>query len=546
MKKCYVFISLFLFLLSSCNTDLKKARRYYSQAQAVFATDQDSALILIDSILSINVFLADDIRMNMALMQAEAIFTHPDGERREPSNRIKAKKIYTMPELECAADYFADKRDYHKASLAALYSGYLARETHIDDTAIVSFKNAMKYAEIAGDSLTIIRAMYNVAHVLMDKMLFDDALQVLDKVYKSSLNDCCDKARTLNMMAVANIMLNNYAKAEECLKMGMLYVEKADDAQLRWNLMNNYSVFYRKKGNYRQAIQCLRQIENDTDSTKMINLYVNMGKVFIICHENDSAAECFDKVQTLLRNDNIKPATKLSAYGALANFATLQNDYKLALKYREKHGSMQYQIMDSLRKDNIYRIQRQYDYETMQNIKNRQIITNYRVETTMTVVIIIILVVVIVLYHRIIQKNKRENEIAATLVRVMNDNKDLLQDKTENISEKLRSMQRLEILMKDQKDRYLLSNLEKEMFGNKNHWEVMTELLNALYPGIYDLLKAKYPDMSELERRVYMLYNFKLSRIDEALLLDVSVSVLDKARGRVKKMIDLENLFDKI
>ena len=182
----------------------------------------------------------------------------------------------------------------------------------------------------------------------------------------------------------------------------------------------------------------------------------------------------------------------------------------------------------------------------MQNIKNRQIITNYRIEMTMTVVIIIILVVVIVLYHRIIQKNKRENEIAATLVRVMNDNKDLLQDKTENISEKLRSMQRLEILMKDQKDRYLLSNLEKEMFGNKNHWEVMTELLNALYPGVYDLLKAKYPDMSELELRVYMLYNFKLSRIDEAMLLDVSVSVLDKARGRVKKMIDLENLFDKI
>ena len=72
----------------------------------------------------------------------------------------------------------------------------------------------------------------------------------------------------------------------------------------------------------------------------------------------------------------------------------------------------------------------------------------------------------------------------------------------------------------------------------------MTDLFNTIYPGLYDSLKEKYPDMSELERRVYMLNDFKLSRLDEALLLDVSTSVLDKARGKVKKLQEQENLFD--
>ena len=70
----------------------------------------------------------------------------------------------------------------------------------------------------------------------------------------------------------------------------------------------------------------------------------------------------------------------------------------------------------------------------------------------------------------------------------------------------------------------------------------MTDLFNTIYPGCYDSLKEKYPDMSELERRVYLLNDFKLSRMDEALLLDVSTSVLDKARGKVKKLIEKDSV----
>lgn len=544
MKKYVIIFLALLFAFTSCDTDLRRAKRYYHQAQEVAESDPDSALILIDSVLNIRVFLDDDIRMNMSLMQAEALFTHPDGERRELSHRIKAKKIYTMPELEHSADYFAGKDDYCKASYGALYSGYVLRELR-DDAAIVCFKDAAKYAEFTGDSLTYARANYNVARLLYQKFLDDEAWPAIitaDAYFGTKYDE---RALAKNLMSLSYFDQQDFIGAEKCLEQGLVYANESNSNYAWRKIMNNYSVCYREQGKFDEAIDCLRQIKTE-DSTQLVMHYLNFGKIFTKYSQYDSAEFYYNKVLPYLSCNNARIETKVSSYDAMSNFAELQNDYQLALKYRKIHGWFKYQIQDSLRKDNLYHIQRQYDYETLQNDMNRRIILNYRIEIMLAVVIIIVLAVALVLYYRIIQNNKKEAEVKATLLKVMKDNESLIQDKSDNLAEKLRSMQRLEILTKDQKDKYLLANLEKEMFGDKNHWEVMTDLFNAVYPGLYDTLKEKYPDMSEIECRVYMLSNFDLTRLDEALLLDVSTSVLDKARGKVKKLQEQENLFDSV
>ena len=542
MKKHLVIFLALLFALSSCDSDLRRAKRYYQQAKEVAASDPDSALILIDSVLNIMVFLDDDIRMNMSLMQAEALFTHPDGERRELSQRIKAKKIYTMPELERSAEYFAEKGDYLRASYGALYSGYVLRELRDDDAAMVCFKDAAKYAEITGDSLTYARAQYNVAKLLYKKYIEDQAIELLLKTEKAFGNNYAERALALNLMAVSNIVLDRFDDAEKCLKHSITYATISKSTKAYRKSMNNYSVLHREKGETEEAIDCLRRIDDETDTAKIIMHYLNYGKTFVKGLQYDSAAYYYNEVKNLLPSAKIKDETIVSAYGAFSAFEELRKDYASALLYRKMHENLQFEIQDKLRKDNLYHINQKYDYETLQNTMNRQIISNYRIEMMMAVVIIIVLAVALFLYYRIIQKNKKEAEIKATLLKVMKDNEDLIRDKSENLSDKLRSMQRLEILTKDQKDKFLLANLENEMFGDKNHWEVMTDLFNTIYPGLYDSLKEKYPDMSELERRVYLLNDFKLSRIDEALLLDVSTSVLDKARGRVKKIIEQDSV----
>ena len=542
MKKQTAIVVAFLFVLSSCNTDLRRAKRYYRQAQEVAATDPDSALILIDSVLNILVFLDDDIRMNMSLMQAEALYEHPDGERRELSRRIKANKIYTMPELERSAGYFAEKGDYLKASYAALYSGYVLHELRDDDEAMLFFKDATKYAELSGDSLAFVRAQYNVARLLYAKYASEKAfplLNVPDDFWKNNYAEC---AIAKNLLAAVCLDLNDYEQSETFFNQSLALAKKGKSDNIWRKTMNNYAVYYRLLGNYEQSIKCLQQVKNESDSVNLIVNYLNLGKVYSLKKEEDSASYYYDKMKKLLPLADVKVETVVSVYSALSKFAESQNDCQLALDYYKEYSALQNKVQDTLRKDNIYRIQQQYDYETLQNNMNRRIISNYRIEMMMAVLIIVVLVVALVMYYRIIQKNKKEAEMKAALLRVMKDNENLIKDKSDSLSEKLRSMQRLEILTKDQKDKYLLGNLEKEMFGDKNHWEVMTDLFNTIHPCLYDTLKEKYPDMSELERRVYMLSDFKLSRIDEALLLDVSTSVLDKARGKVKKLIEQDDV----
>lgn len=543
MKRILVILCVLFLGFASCDSDLRRAKHYFHQAQEVAESDPDSALILIDSVLNIRVFLNDDMRMNMSLMQAEAVFTHPDGERRELSKHIKANKVYTMPELELSAEYFAEKGDYLKASYGALYSGYVLHELR-DDAAMICFKDAAKYAEITGDSLTYARAQKNVARLLYESYMIDQAIDVLMKTENYFGNNYAERVNVLNSMAVLNILLKRFVVAEKCLEQGLTYLNLKASPNMYWKVVNNFSVCCREQGKIDDAIGYLRNLDDESDTTKILIHYLNYGKTFVKGLQYDSAAYYFNEVKKLLPSATIKDETIVSAYGAFSAFEELRKDYASALLYRKMHENLQFEIQEKLRKDNLYHINQKYDYETLQNTMNRRIISNYRIEMMMAVVIISVLAVALALYYRIIQKNKKEAEMKATLLRVMKDNENLIQDKSDNLAEKLRSMQRLEILSKDHKDKYLLANLENEMFGDKNHWEVMTDLFNTIYPGLYDSLKEKYPDMSELERRVYMLNDFKLSRLDEALLLDVSTSVLDKARGKVKKLQEQENLFD--
>lgn len=537
-----IFLAL-LFAFTSCDSDLRRAKRYYRQAQEVAESDPDSALILIDSVLNIRVFLDDDIRMNMSLMQSKAIFTHPDGERRELSSRIKAKKIYTMPELERAADYYAAKEEYHKASYAALYSGYVLRELRADDESMVFFKEAVKYAELIGDSLAFARASYNVAKLLYQKFLNEEALPVIKSADAYFGTQYDERALALNLIGCIKVNSLSFDEAENCFKQSIVYSQLSNSQIAYKKAMGNLSVCYREQGRYDDAINCVRQIKAGTDTIRLFLNNMNFGKLYTCRKQYDSAAYYFNKVIDLLPVAKLKDDNVASAYNGLSKFEEARGNYKSALSYKQKQLVLHDKIHTQLREDNLYHINKKYDYEALQNDMNRRIISNYRIEIAMASVIIVVLAVAFALYYRIVQKNKKEAEIKATLMRVLNDNEALIRDKSETISEKLRSMQRLEILTKDQKDKYLLSNLEKEMFGDKNHWEVMTDLFNTIYPGLYDTLKEKHPDLSELERRVYMLSNFNLSRLDEALLLDVSTSVLDKARGKVKKLQEQENLF---
>ena len=157
------------------------------------------------------------------------------------------------------------------------------------------------------------------------------------------------------------------------------------------------------------------------------------------------------------------------------------------------------------------------------------------------------------LFHSV-KRSKREAKANANLFHFMQQNKTLVEnnmaqeqkakDAAQQLSDMLNArliaMQKLDYCLKTPKDKIALKDLEKQVFGDGDHWEAVKEVLDALYPGLWETIGLKYPDMDEMERRVCFLSRLKLSRLGEATLLGISTSVLDKLRTKVRKMVEQE------
>jgi len=157
---CFLVLML---ALAACDATTNEARRMVKRAERLADTLPDSTVRLVDSVLRMPVNFRERERMDMALLQAEALF----GDRGQEISPVMDDDFFddrgnvsTSPELERAAAYYARKEDYPKAAHAALYSGFVQQHYDEKENAMRSFKEAEKYGMMAGDSLTMARAEY--------------------------------------------------------------------------------------------------------------------------------------------------------------------------------------------------------------------------------------------------------------------------------------------------------------------------------------------------------------------------------------------------
>lgn len=115
------------------------------RAEQLFDTLPDSTASLIDSVLRMPVYFNEKRRMDMALLQGEALF----GDRGQEIPPVMDDDFFddrpfltASPELERAGAYYARKEQYDKAAHAALYSGFIQQHYSEKQAAMQSFKDA--------------------------------------------------------------------------------------------------------------------------------------------------------------------------------------------------------------------------------------------------------------------------------------------------------------------------------------------------------------------------------------------------------------------
>jgi tetratricopeptide (TPR) repeat protein len=418
-----------------------------------------------------------------------------------------------------------------------------------------SFKEAEQYGKLAVDSLTVAQAEYWMGKMLYDEGRKEEALNLIISSETLIGNHYAERAIIENSKAVIYLLMGQHECVELRLRKSLAHDEKEHSDKVKNKILNNYSVLYRLQGKYDQAIQCLKQNEFNLvfDGKELLLLYLNLGIVYFGMGEMDSANYYYNKIEAFMPTAKAKLETQLAAYDALYKFSSSINEDSLALLYKEKHEDILFDIMQHRQEQNTYRIQQQYDYESLQN---KMIQERSRMQRLVAIGIVLLLCIVALFFYQSSQRNKKEAETNANLFHFMQQNKalvesnmahekkaiDTMQQLSDVLFARLKAMQKLDYSLKNPKDKIALKDLEKEVFGDGEHWEAVKEVLDALYPGLWESLKLKYPEMDEMERRVFMMSRLKLSRLGEATLLGISTSVLDKLRTKVHRIVEEEKI----
>ena len=549
MKRFGLIGFLLLLALAACDTTTREARRMVKRAEQLADTLPDSTVCLIDSVLRMPASFSERERMGLALLQAEALF----GDHGQDISPVMDDDFFddhdnlsTSPELERAAAYYAKKKQYDKAAHAALYSGFVQQHYDEKENAKRSCKETEQYCKLAVDSLAVAYAEYWMGKMLYNEGREQEALNSLIASERFFGNRYADKATIENSMAVVYILLSQNDSAELCLQQSVLHAEKGHSDRVKRKIHNNYSVLYRLEGKYDQAIGLLKRMLNDSglDNKERLMLYLNIGNVYFEMEEKDSTAIYFQYMEKLLTTVDVKTETKVAVYGALFRFAESQDDKTSALQYREKHERLLYDVMIHRQEQTIYRIQQQYDYESLQNKMNKKIIQRHITILIISILLLITTVVILVLQNRHKQLLKSEEEMKQQLNGLKQD---LLQTvKTSVLDHEISS--RLRMILKVH-DKTLQGNDPKKewqslvwqiMNGKEDSFEAARSVLETSYPNLYSIIQENYPDLTETETKVCLLSCSDLSNTEMAKLLGLRLNTVNQNRSNLRKKLNLK------
>ena len=549
MKRHALIGFLLLVALSACHSPQREARRMVARAERLFDTLPDSTASLIDSVLRMPVYFNEKRRMDMALLQAEALL----GDRGQEIPPLMDDDFFddkpffsTSPELERAAEYYAKKKKYAKAAHAALYSGFVQQHYNDKAAAMLSFKEAEHYGRLAGDSLAVARAEYRMGKMLYYDGMNQEALTILKDSEQNFGKHLVERALSLNIMSICHLMFGDYNNAEICLQQSLMYAEYEHVDKVKRKVLNNYAVLYRLQGRHDQAIDYLRQnsVGASHEAKELLILNLNLGNVFFDKKETDSAAYYYKHMEALLPTTKVKLETQLAAYDALYRFEKNQGNYSMALQYRGNHESLLYEIMQQRQEQSIYRIQQQYDYESLQNAMNKKIIYRHRIILIISILLFIAAIIILVLQFRHKQMMKAEKEMRQ---QIDNLKKELSQTvKPSYLEQELSSRLRLIISAnRTQKQAY---DPKKEwnpivlrlMNGKESVFEAVMEEIEKVYPQINTVLHQKCPELNESEMKVCILSCSDLTNAEIADVLGLSLNTVNKNRSKVRNKLKLK------
>ena len=447
--------------------------------------------------------------------------------------------------------------DMRQAAHDALENAHVQMDSGNKMEAMRLFKEAEHYGLLADDTLTVAHARLKIADCLGYYDEGEDVVSLLKAAEEGFGDDYVNRAEALRLLGDYYQFHRKYDSAEICLKQAQAYAEKSGSVEAKRSVMSAFHAMcfnakeYEKSGYYLR--QFLQSYLPDVSDSLMMYYYHDMGNIYYRMGNQDSADYYYGQLEELVTSSepdySCQNEDTWFYYYILAHQAAKRGDFELAFEYYIRYdiGDTHHEIEE--KENNLVAISQKYDKAVMRNELNRKIIQKQRVIILISVVAALVLAAFLVSQVKLARRRKREAEVNAELFHFKQQNQALAQkdveheqiqqDYADRLSEVLdkeqQTMMLLDIYLNNSKKANLLHDLERSVFGDKDHWKAMLSVVEEKYPGLWETLGQKYPDLDEDEKKSFILSHFKVSRQEEADYLGTTVNMVDKIRGRVRK-----------
>ena len=562
MKISHLIFGSLLLVLTACNPSQREAKQLLRNAESVLETYPDNALHLIDSAMHMEVYFSEAQRMEMALLQARAIY----GDDRDATDPTKSdgnflfdkvmNHTYTSPDLDRAPTYFAKKGQPQKAALAALYKGYDLQTIYADSLALQSFRNAVDYALRAGDSLTAARAFFQMGRHLHWMDQYVEATAALDSADRYFGNRLYERAFVQNMMGVNQCFLEEFNDAAIHLANSINFALESGNEDAQWRAMFNQGIL--AGGEHFDAkdagLQYLRLLEAEATGLKLATKAYGIKELFFnynVRHEirplSDDSTAYYGSVWAHAMQFDKK--YKLGGADVFCFYGRQHDLYPVFLThwitadetvYGESYGVIK----------NYRRQQQRNDYLNLRNaMAEKHLQKRHKTMVFCRVALVALLLIIGALLfwlkrkpkvEELVTEPKAETEVVPVEKGMPTSENNLF------VSQEVTS--RLRLILNAARTEKRANDFKMEwsplvrqvMNGKETAFEAAVSVIESAYPGLQAKISELYPDLNETDSKVCLLSCSDITNAEMGEFLDLSVYSINKSRSELRKKLGFE------
>jgi len=445
-------------------------------------------------------------------------------------------------------DYYIQKKDYPNAALAAFYCGRVRHEQKKIEKAIEAYIEAENFADKNNNYNLKGLIQANLGILNREHSSYKNAIELLKNavVLYDKAKNYRNEIGALRIMGDCFALNNKIDSAlyyyDISLKLANLY----DIPKLQSDIKVSMGVVFREQGSYDDAIQNFQDAfaipNNEVEQARIL---LNIAQVYELKNNTDSSTFYLDKALSL----NISnPWIIRSSYLLKSQSAEKNKRYQDALDNFKEYYNYTTKVFDSEKNNKLLEIQEKYDYEKLKNKHNQLIIKHQKAFIILSLVLIVACIIIIIYYRKSVQDKKLLLETEQKLI--------TFQKIAQNLSEEEQSFrntlfQQINIIRKTalieteitdderKSGQKLLKKFNKIVYGQDTlDWDQLYQAMNSLENNFYDKIKEKYKQWSDTEFRIFCLtHNNQFSDAEIAIILNKSINMIRKMRGRIKKDI---------